>query len=246
MIFFRGHEMNDLIGQLFAVAQEKDCKNRNHQDSGESRRGSLFDFCQSVLDVRAMAFEEKAHLIGALISPTEVVRNLSGRNLVRQRRDCRENPACVLAKFRNEAVGKQHDHDDDREIGFHDVRASEVFEKQRMTLEEPDNRINQVSEEDCERKNYENRPRDVDNRKHKSEGKDRQSDFRCPRIKHLPFLPDRFRPSRAQSFWLSSFCLMAASAFSSDERVLSTATLRTMPPLKPVRPACWEPFMVMR
>src|SRR5215469_8621968 len=242
--------MNDLIGQLFAVAQEKDCKNRNHEDSGESCRGSLFHFSQSALDVRAMALEEEADLIGTLVNPTEVtsevVRNLSGRNFVRQRRDCRENPACVLAKFWNETVGKQHDHDDDREIGFHDVGASEVFEKQRMTLQEPDNGINQVGEEDCERKNYEDRPRDVDNRKHKSEGKDRQSDFRCPRIKHLPFLPDRFRPSRAQSFWLSSFCLMAASAFSSDERVLSTATLRTMPPLKPVRPACWEPFMVMR
>src|SRR5215467_1879941 len=125
--------MNDVIGKLLTVAQEKDSENRNYQESGESRRRGLFHFSQSVLDIRAMVLEEDADLIGALISPTEVasevVRNLSGRNLVRQRRDCRKNPAGVLAKFRNETVGKEHDHDNDREIGFHDVGASEVFEK---------------------------------------------------------------------------------------------------------------------
>src|SRR5215467_6176452 len=159
--------MNDVIGKLLTVAQEKDSENRNYQESGESRRRGLFHFSQSVLDVRAMALEEDADLIGALICPTEVasevVRNLSGRNLVRQRRNCRENPARVLAEFRNEAVAKQHDHDDDPEIGFHDVGTSEVFEKQRMTLQEPNNRINQVGKKDCERKDYEDRPRDVHN-----------------------------------------------------------------------------------
>src|SRR5467141_4568466 len=87
-----------------------------------------------------MALEEAPDLIGALIGPTEVtsevVRNLSGRNLVRQRRNCRENPAGVLAKFRNETVGKQHGHDDDCEIGFQNVWPSQVSEKQRVALQE--------------------------------------------------------------------------------------------------------------
>src|SRR5215831_11157713 len=104
-----------------------------------------------------MALDEETDLVGALIGPTEIatefVRNLSGSNFVCQRRNSRENPACVFAKFRNETVGNQHDHDDEREIGFHNVGASEVFEKQRMTLQEPDHRINQVGAEDCERKN---------------------------------------------------------------------------------------------
>ncbi len=80
-----------------------------------------------------MALEEDPDLIGLLIGPTEVtsevVGNLSGRNFVRQRRDCRENPAGVLAKIRNETMGKQHGHDDDCEIGFQNVRPSEVSEK---------------------------------------------------------------------------------------------------------------------
>jgi len=197
-----------------------------------------------------VALEEDSDLVCALISPTEVttevVRNLSGRNLVRQGRDCRENPADVLAKLWKETVGKEHDHHDDREIGLHDVGTSEVFEKQRMTLQESDNKINQISEEDCERKNYEDRPRNVNHRECKSESNDRQQDFCCPRIKHCLCLRDRRHPSQLQSFWVSNFCLMAASAFSSDERVLSTATFRTIPPLKPVRPACCEPFMVTR
>jgi hypothetical protein len=40
---------------------------------------------------------------------------------------------------------------------------------------------------------------------------------------------------------LSSFSLYAASAFCSEERVLSAATFRTIPPLNPVRPACCDP-----
>ena len=44
LIFFRRHEMNDLIDQSFAVAQEKDCKNRNQQNCAENRRRSPFYF----------------------------------------------------------------------------------------------------------------------------------------------------------------------------------------------------------
>ena len=44
----------------------------------------------------------------------------------------------------------------------------------------------------------------------------------------------------------SSFCFSIARTRSSEERVLSTATLRTMLPFNPVSPACFDPLAVMR
>ena len=51
-----------------------------------------------------------------------------------------------------------------------------------------------------------------------------------------------------QSPWAccdSSFCFIVTRTRSSEERVLSTATLRTMLPFNPVSPACFEPLTVM-
>src|SRR5215469_1566398 len=44
----------------------------------------------------------------------------------------------------------------------------------------------------------------------------------------------------------SSSCFSIARTRSSEERVLSTATLRTMLPFNPVSPACFDPLAVMR
>ena len=44
----------------------------------------------------------------------------------------------------------------------------------------------------------------------------------------------------------SRMSLIAASDFSSDEAERPTATLRTMDPLTPVRPACSEPISLIR
>jgi hypothetical protein len=43
----------------------------------------------------------------------------------------------------------------------------------------------------------------------------------------------------------SSLCFIATRTRSSEERVLSTATLRTMLPFNPVSPACFDPLTVM-
>src|ERR1700730_15831919 len=43
----------------------------------------------------------------------------------------------------------------------------------------------------------------------------------------------------------SSFCFTVIRTRSSEERVLSTATLRTMLPFNPVSPACFDPLTVM-
>ena len=43
----------------------------------------------------------------------------------------------------------------------------------------------------------------------------------------------------------SSLCFIVTRTRSSEERVLSTATLRTMLPFNPVSPACFDPLTVM-
>jgi hypothetical protein len=43
----------------------------------------------------------------------------------------------------------------------------------------------------------------------------------------------------------SSFCFTVTRTRSSEERVLSTATFRTMLPFNPVSPACFDPLTVM-
>src|SRR6266404_207940 len=108
--------MNDLVGKILSVAQEKDCENRNHQNSHKSSRRRAFYFSHGTLDIRAMTLEEDSDLVGLLISPTEVISevagNFSGGDSVRQRGDCRQKLARALAKFRKETVGEKQGEDD--------------------------------------------------------------------------------------------------------------------------------------
>jgi len=45
-------------------------------------------------------------------------------------------------------VGEKHGEDDQSEIGFQDVWASQVFEKERVSLQESHDRIDQICEQD--------------------------------------------------------------------------------------------------
>src|SRR5215472_9131862 len=166
MIFFRGQDLNDLISQLFAFAQEEDGKNWNHYYGAETHRRGSHYFFERAVDIRALAFEEGPDLISSLVAPAktsyQVVCDLSRRNFCRQRRDCRENSAGVLAKFRNETVEEQHGHDDDCEIGFQNMGSSQASEKQRVPLQESDKRVNQIREQNRKGKNDDNGAGDVD------------------------------------------------------------------------------------
>jgi hypothetical protein len=59
-------------------------------------------------------------------------------------------------------VKEQYGHDADCEIGFQNVRSSQVFEKERVTLQESDNRVNQIREENRKGKNNDDGAGDVD------------------------------------------------------------------------------------
>src|SRR5258708_6207999 len=238
--------MNDLVGKILSVAQEKDSENRNHKKSPQCRRGGLFDCGRRALDIRAMALEEDSDLVGLLIGPTEVISgvvvNFSGCDSVRQGGNCREKLARALAKFRKEAVGEKHGEDDQSEIGFQDVRASQVFEKERVSLQESHDRIDQICEQDRKRKNDDDGARDVNDGKYNREKKDCQQSARCSAIRRNHESP----PAADQSGRPSNLCLIAPRARSSEERVLSTATFLTMPPFRPVNPACCEPLRVIK
>jgi hypothetical protein len=121
--------MNDLVGKILSVAQEKDRQNGDHNKSGQRRRRGLVDFRRSALDIRAMALEDDSDLLGLLIGPTEVpsdvAGNFSGGDSVRQGGNCRQKLARALAKFRKETVREKHGKGDDSQIGFQNVRASQ-------------------------------------------------------------------------------------------------------------------------
>src|SRR5260370_41663158 len=125
-----------------------------------------------------MALEEDSDLVGLLISPTdvisEVVGNLSGGDSVRQSGNCREKLTGILAKFRKETMGEKQGEDDQSEIGFQDVRASEVLEKERVPLQESHDRIDQICEQDRKGKNDDDRARDIDDGKYNRKEKDCQ------------------------------------------------------------------------
>src|ERR1700747_762331 len=117
-----------------------------------------------------------------------------------------------------------------------------------MALQKPDDRIDQICEENREGEDDEHAARDIDDREHNSEEQNRAEhvDWAASRECHVFSETERQPQGYCVCVWLSSFCLIDASARSREERVLSTATLRTMPPLNPVRPACCEPLIVIR
>ena len=143
-----------------------------------SPRQSTLSSASQALDIRAMALEKGSDLIRLLIGPTEVlsdvVGNFSGGDSVRQRGNCREELARTLAKLGEETVREKHGEDDQSEIGFQDVRASQVFEKERVPLQESHDRIDQICEQDRKGKNHDDRARHVDDGKYNREEKDCQ------------------------------------------------------------------------
>src|SRR5216683_2729251 len=85
------------------------------------------------------------------------------------------NPAsAALAKLRKETVGEKQGEDDQSEIGFQDVRPSEVLEKERVPLQESHDRIDQICEQDRKGKNDDDCARHVDDGKYNREEKDCQ------------------------------------------------------------------------
>src|SRR5258707_13557426 len=193
-----------------------------------------------------MALEEDSDLVGLFIGPTkvgsEVVGNLSRVDSVRQSGNCREKLNGIFAKLKKKTVREKHREDDHSEIGFQDMRASQVFEKERVSLQEPHDWIDQICEQDRKGKNDDDCARDVDDGKYNREKKDCQQSARCSAIRRNHESP----PAADQSGRPSNLCLIAPRARSSEERVLSTATFLTIPPFRPVNPACCEPLRVIK
>src|SRR5579871_5694510 len=111
-----------------------------------------------------------------------------------------------------------------------------------MGLQKSDDWIDQVSEKNSERENDEHRSRDIYDGQPQAKQKRGEKDIQRPAIRECA----RIRSHQCGPVCDSSFCLIESRAFSREDRVLSTATFRTMLPLNPVRPACCEPFKVIR
>jgi hypothetical protein len=182
-----------LIGQIFSIAQEEDRKNRNHQNSGESRRSGLFYIFNGPLYIRAVALEEDSDPIGLFIGPTQIVseltRNFSGGDFVRQDWDFLQKLARVPAEIWKEIVGTQRRQNDDCEIGFQNVRPSEIFEEKRMPLQKPDDRINEICEQNRKGENNDDRARDV------NDGKRERKEENCQQYARRPAIREHHKPT---------------------------------------------------
>ena len=125
-----------------------------------------------------MALEEDSDLIRLLVGPakvtSEVAGNFSRGDSVRQSGNRREKMAGILAKLRKKTVGEKHGEDDQSEIGFQDVRTSQVFEKEGVSLQESHDRIDQICEQDRKGKNDDDGARHVDDGKYNREKQDCQ------------------------------------------------------------------------
>src|SRR5229473_3267439 len=125
-----------------------------------------------------MTLEENSDLVGLFIGPTkvvsEVVGNFSRGDSVRQGGNCREKLTAIFAKLRKKTVREKHREDDQSEIRFQDVRASQVLEKQRVSLQESHDRIDQICKQDRKGKNDDDRARHIDDGKYNRKEKDCQ------------------------------------------------------------------------
>src|SRR5271165_2159878 len=102
----------------------------------------------------------------------EVIRYLSCRNLVSNRRNFLGERTESVVDCRRKGMTEHGRQEDKDEIRFGNVGSPEFFEKKRMALQEPDDRIDQVGEQNRNHKNNNYSPRDIDDgndeREHKS------------------------------------------------------------------------------
>ena len=199
VIFLCRNQKDDVVCQVLAVTQEKDSQDGYHQDSRRDAGGKAADLLHGTLDHRAMLLQEGLDAIGLGIAPTEiaseVIGDLPGGNPVRNGREGVHEPSRISLKLRSEAINEQENRGHKRQISFEDAGSTEVFEKQGVALEEPDDGVDQVSEEDGEGKDDEDRPRDIDNRETNRENGDGQQDFYRPVIQEFHKPPARLNSS---------------------------------------------------
>lgn len=115
-----------------------------------------------------------------------------------------------------------------------------------MPLEESNHWVEQVGEQDGEAKDDDDGASHVRDANYDCEEKRSQQASVVRRSGNDMIFPPEKPNIDGQPVLLSNLCLIEARAFSSEERVLSTATLRTIPPFSPVSPACCEHLIVIR
>ena len=67
----------------------------------------------------------------------------------------------------------QRDANQQSEIGFRNMRSSQTLEKQRVALEESNDRVDQICEEDRKTKDDDDRASDVNDSEHEGKEQDR-------------------------------------------------------------------------
>src|SRR3954464_1037882 len=101
-----------------------------------------------------------AHRLGIApsIFASKIGSELSRREPLRHHRNLLHGCGGAAERAWREGVHDQPEKEQKREISFCNVRPTQVFEEQRMALEEPDNRVDQIREEYREAKDDDHRP----------------------------------------------------------------------------------------
>src|SRR4051794_32624518 len=102
--------------------------------------------------------------IAPSIFASKIVSELSRREPLRHHWDLLNGRGGAAERAGREGIHDQSEKEQQREISLSNVRATQVFEEQRMALQEPDNRVDQIREEYREAKDDDHRPRDVGDR----------------------------------------------------------------------------------
>ena len=94
------------------------------------------------------------------------------------------NIECGNGILRCKSLRSEGCDNEEGEVGFHNVRTSQVREKEGAPLQKPDNRVDQVGEENSKDKNQEFASGSVENCEHEGKEKDGEEDIRSslPRL----------------------------------------------------------------
>src|SRR5262249_44018778 len=186
--------MEDLVRQILAVTQEEDREDGNHEESREDRGSKPGGPLNRAVDHGAMLLQECSDTIRLRLGPaeivSEIVRDLSGRNPVCQRRERSQEPGTVPLNLWRKGIREEDNHRKKSQVSFDNVRSTQILEEQGMALKKSDDRVNQVGEQNRKCENDNHVAGNIDNREHNCESKGSSQNSCRPRVKH------RSRPPR--------------------------------------------------
>src|SRR5437773_6546907 len=147
-------------------------------------------------------FQSKLLHFGPTVLAAHLCRNFARRNSFHQGGYSFEQLAGVPEKSWCYSVGDECDEDQESDISFQNMWSSQVLEKEGMTLEKPDNGIDQICEQYGKRKNHDDSPSDIHDSEHNCKEQDCQKYVGCAAIGECHMSPPVYNGApKISRFW---------------------------------------------